>query len=238
MNHAFHRLSRPARRPLLAAVALLALCAAGARAQDNDDDGVLPGSPKPGSGTSSSAGGGSSGETSSGTLGLAGPQGLDLLDAREARLVFTSVAGPFAVDDEAEPQAAAFLAAAPYDFTWTDDFAAVQGSGALVLQPGLDVELVAAEEALVSGVFLVVHAAGAPLAGVLAGEVPVALLVPVGELPSLDLAQAQAAVSRHADVLAGLQVSVVQASLDAAGLLHLGAVRLDPAGSAIEVAID
>lgn len=237
-THAFHHLSRSARRPLLAGVALLALCVAGARAQDNDDDGVLPGLPKAGAGSSTASSGGTSDEGVSGTLGLAGPQGLDLLDAREARLVFASLAGSLTLDDEADPQAAAFLSTAPYDFTLGEDMAAVQGAGQLVLQPGLSTALVAADEAVVSGAFLVLHEAGASLTEVLSGAEAAVMVIPVGDLPSVDLGVAQAAVSRHADVLAGLEVSVVQASVDLAGEFHLGAVRLDPAGAAIEVLID
>lgn len=233
-----HRLSHSARRPLLVALALLALCLSGARAQDQDDDGVLPGLPKSGAGSSTASSGGTSGESVSGTLGLAGPQGLDLLDPREARLVFACLAGPLMLDDEVDPQAAAFLAAAPYDFTLGEDTAVVQGTGQLVLQPGLSTALVAADEAVVSGAFLVLHGAGADLSAVLSGAEPAFLVIPVGDLPSVDLAVAQAAVSRHADVLAGLEVSVVQASVDSLGEMHLGAVRFDPVGSALEVLID
>jgi hypothetical protein len=236
MNHP--TMTNPIRnvlRTALAAAFVLALAAAPARAQDGDDDGVLP---KQNDGGSAGNTGGSSNDTAPGSLGLSGAPGSDVLDPARARLVFGAAQGPLMVDTQAAPGAATFAASGSIDVSIGDSTAEVQGDGQLLLQPGLTQWLAAAPDALARVALIVVHEAGADVAALLSGAEAPSLVLAVGDLPALDLAKAQAAIGRHEAQLPGLAVSVVFLSVDTAGQVHASAVTLDPAGGPVGVLID
>ncbi|MBM3984530.1 MAG: hypothetical protein FJ296_02375 [Planctomycetes bacterium] len=235
MSHTMTNPTCTALRSAFVAALVLALVGAPAHGQDGDDDGVLP---KQDNGASSGDTGGSSGSTAPGALGLSGTLGGELLDPAQARLVFTAAAGPLLVDTEAAPEAATFLASGQLDFAIDDSTAEVQGDGQLVLQAGLVQQLVAAPDSLARMALIVAHEAGADVAALLSGAQAPSLVLALGDLPVLDLAKAQAAVSRHEAQLPGLAVSVVLLSVDASGQLHASAATLDPAGGPVGILID
>jgi hypothetical protein len=223
--------SRTPWRGALVAVTALALLAARAPAQDNDQDGVLP--------KHGSSSGGSEDMYAPGVVGLDGSQlGIDQLSATQAHLVFTSVSGSTVLDTAATPEQATFLPEGPIDYSLTEESVLLQGDGQLVLQDEMTITFEAAPEALARGAYLVVTAADADLHGLLAGTVAPAYVLPVGDLPAVELSQLQTLVTKHASVLSGLKVSLVYVSVDGEGALHKAAAGLTPDGAAVEIVND
>ncbi len=235
IHHTMTKLTDTSLKTALAAALLLALAGAPARAQDGDDDGVLP---VQNNGGSTDDTGGSSSSTAPGSLGLSGAAGSDTLDQAMAHLAFGAQQGLLLVDTEAAPEAATFVASGDFSFAIGDTTAEVQGDGQLVLQAGLTQQLVAAADSLARMALIVAHEAGADMAALLSGAQAPSLVLAVGDLPALDLAKAQAAVGRHEAQLPGLAVSVVFLSVDTAGQLHASAATLDPAGGPVGILID
>jgi len=99
----------------------------------------------------------------------------------------------------------------------------MQGDGQLVLQDEMTISFQAAPEAVARGAYLVVTTADADLHGLLAGSVAPAYVLPVGDLPAVDLVKLQTLVTKHAGVLNGLKVSLVYLAVDGDGALHKAA---------------
>jgi len=219
-------------RGAVVAVTALALLAARVPAQDSDEDGVLP---KHGS----SSGGTSEDLSAPGVVGLSGEQlAIDQLAATQAHLVFTAAGGSTLLETSVPPEQATFLPEGPIDFSLTEESVSLQGDGQLVLQDEMSIKLEAAPEALARGAYLVVTAADADLHGLLAGTVAPAYVLPVGDLPAVELGQLQTLVTKHASVLNGLKVSLVYLSVDAEGALHKAAAGLTPGGATVEIVTD
>ncbi|HEX5010816.1 MAG TPA: hypothetical protein VFY71_10470 [Planctomycetota bacterium] len=218
-------------RSALVAVTALALLAARAPAQDGDEDGVLP--------KHGSSSGSSEDQHAPGVVGLAGADlGIDQLAATQAQLVFTSLSGTTVLDTSAGATQATFLPEGPIDYSLTEESVCLQGDGQVVLQDEMTIKFEAAPEALGRAAYLVVTAADADLHGLLAGSVAPAFVLPIGDLPAVELGQLQKLVTNHAGVLNGLKVSLVYLSLDDQGDLHKAAAGLTPDGASVEIVND
>jgi hypothetical protein len=218
-------------RGALVAVTALALLAARAPAQDGDEDGVLP--------KHGSSSGSSEDQYAPGVVGLTqAALGIDQLTATQAHLTFTSASGSTVLDTAPTAGQATFLPEGPIDYSLTEESVSLQGDGQLVLQDEMSIKFEAAPDALAQAAYLVVTAADADLHGLLAGNVAPAFVLPIGDLPAVDLGQLQTLVTNHAGVLDGLKVSLVYLSLDDEGDLHKAAAGLTPNGATVEVVTD
>jgi hypothetical protein len=216
---------------ILRVVSFLALLAAPVLAQDNDEDGTLPGSYDQTNTSPASS--------TPGAVGIVAPDlDDDVLDASEARLMATDLDGPTQLDIEALPSDAMFVTSGPVDLSATDAAVSLQGAGQLVLEPGFGVTLEAAPQALGRVTLLVLHAADADLHALLAGSVVPVALVAVGDVSSVDLVLLQDLVTKHAAGLTGLHVTVVDLSLDLQGHLRVAAARVTPEAGPIEFVTD
>jgi len=223
--------SRSPWRGALVAVTALALLAARTPAQDSDEDGVLP--------KHGSSSGTSEDVYAPGVVGL--PEdalGMDQLTPTQAQLVFTALGGSTTLDTTVSAAQATFQPEGPVDFSVTEESVSLQGDGQLVLQDEMTISFQAAPEAVARGAYLVVTTADADLHGLLAGSVAPAYVLPVGDLPAVDLVKLQTLVTKHAGVLNGLKVSLVYLAVDGDGALHKAAAGLTPDGATVEVVSD
>lgn len=215
------------RRGLPVAACVLALFATTAVAQDGDDDGVLPKHSSDNSNSSTPAAVG---------VSMAAPAS-DAIDPTEAMLSITDLVGPTVLDTTVAPADAMFVASGPVNYEITDVSVGLQASGLLGLPAGYAVKFNAPQAAAARAALLVVHPADVGLEALLSGAVAPTFIVPVGDLPTADLAQLQDLVSHHAGALPGLAVSLVYVSLDTTGALHVAAARITTDGAPIEIVV-
>lgn len=205
---------------LLAAAALLALLGAPVAAQDSDEDGTLPKNYD---------------QSAPGTVTVAADDlGDEIMDPAEARLVASDLDGQTLVDLGADPADAMFVMTGQTDVVADEQGVSLQGAGSVVPQTGFSLALEAAPEALGRLTLLVLHPADADLHTLLAGGVAPVAVVAMGDLASVDLVAFQNLVGAHAEALAGLDVSLVDVSLDTQGELRVSAAAVSPLGEPIE----
>jgi hypothetical protein len=226
-----YRSSRFPWRGAFVAVTALALLAARVPAQDSDEDGVLP--------KHGSSSGSSEDVHAPGVVGMSGEQlAIDQVAAMQPQIVFTATGGSTMLETSVSAELATFLPEGPIDYSLTEESVMLQGDGQVVLQDEMTINFEAASEAVARGAYLVVTAEDADLHGLLAGTVAPAYVLPVGDLPAVELGQLQTLVTKHASVLNGLKVSLVYLSVDGDGVLHKAAAGLTPDGATVEIVND
>jgi hypothetical protein len=205
----------------------LAAFTSGLLAQNNDNGGILPGK---GSDSSNA----SSNDT---ILAIDGQLEAAFTDPQLPSLaVSTGGYQPVGIAFGVSPEDAEFSSSGTFlAEALPNGSVAVQGSGTLNPEIGLELTLRAATEALARGALLVGSDAGHSLEDVLAGAVAPVAVVSLGDLPALDVESFHQLLVHHGDI-ATLRVSVVFVSIDAAGGQHLAAVSGLTGGTELELA--
>jgi hypothetical protein len=229
----------------LTVCSLILFTSGAALAQDNDDDGVLPGhgGSAAAPGQNGAPGSGSSGSASTGVsvgtqIGIAGPLEDGLIDGRRAALQLSTAAGGTDVAFDVDSQDATFTGdVAGLNVSVGEDAVRLQGSGTLSLHTGVAAAMVRAQHAFMGWVFLVLDDGQASLKDTLAGKTQPDLIVSLGNLWMADLVVFQRILSHHAADLPGVHATLVFVSMDPTGAMHYAAVRGSTAGDSLEVAI-
>jgi hypothetical protein len=234
----------PAALRLVAAAGLVCLLSQGLLAQDNDDDGVLPvtGGSSEGEGTNPGGGGTSSG--SSGNEGVSVQSDVlvagelqDELDPARATIQLDGTQGSTGLVSEASAEEATFVADPPvFAAGETGSGQALQASGQLHLQEGLQARFVPAQLASKSVALLLLAHDGPTLAAEAGGATKPELVIPLGAAVEIDVNKLAAITEKYADVLPGYHATVLFVSAQA-GELHVAAVRTHTEGGPVDVLV-
>jgi hypothetical protein len=211
-------------------IALMLLAQAGGlSAQNNDNGGVLPGS------FGSEA---SNGQASDAVLAVEGHvEGTTvdevhaLIEVTAPGLVAVGVASGVAEEDAEFISTSSLLAEqAP------GGELLIQGSGLLNTEIGLGLQMHAAGSAVARAALLVADDGTTPMSELLEGAAAPFAIVPMGDLPELDLVSFEHLLAKHAKLAPAFRVSVVFVSVDAWGDVHKAAVSGFTGGGLLEIA--
>lgn len=228
-------------RVLSILLGLLLVLPAHAWAQDNDDGGVLPGSSSTSSSGGSQQGDGAGGSGAAGvsvdsSIAISGEPGALETSAVQATLRLACTQGATAAQFGAGSEEADFEGQVPgFSVELGAAEIAIQGEGLLRLRAGVSARLQAPASSEQHVAVLVFDLGEQPLAQVLAGHTQPLLTHVLGAVQSIDLQVFEAIVTKYADQLPGIHVSIALVSRDAPGALHYSAVRCATAGGPLEV---
>jgi hypothetical protein len=215
------------------AVALLLLSGAVA-AQDNDDDGVLPYAPNP---VNNGSDGGGSGASASSVVGISSTLEATTVDPQVAAVRVSSTSSQAAtVAEGVAPEEATFVAKPGTAVAQqSGDTVLLQGDGQLIAAEPQPMRLERAQEAKTAVALLVLDDGTASLSDLLAGKAALSQVVVVGDVASVSAQTFQAMVDNHAEALAGQRVTLVFASVDKHGQLHVSGLAATTDGEPLEL---
>jgi hypothetical protein len=203
--------------------------AGGLVAQNNDNGGVLPGS---------FGGSPNTAQGSDSILAVHGQvEGFEVDGLQAVLAVSSSGIAPVGVASGVSEEDAEFTSTSALVAEQAESGALLlQGAGHLNPQIGLHLHMQAATTAMARAVLLVADDGSQPLETLLAGGVAPFAVIGLGDLHQLDLQTLDHLLTKHGAADPAFRVTVVFASADVFGTVHLAAVSGFTGGGALELA--